>query len=54
MFFFNLDDPMLKYIFNKTSNDADRPNNINNDQVKPRYRGHDSQTNRYEDEFSYI
>jgi len=54
MFFFNLDDPMLKYLFNKTSHVGDPPNNSNNAPVKPRYRGPDHQTNRYEYELSNI
>jgi len=36
------DDPMLK-----TSDVDDRPNNSNNAPVKPRYKGPDPQTNRF-------
>ncbi len=42
MFFFNLDDPMLKHLSNKTSDVGDRLNNRNNAPVKSRYSGPDS------------
>ncbi|CAF3610766.1 unnamed protein product [Rotaria sp. Silwood1] len=41
------DDPMLKYLSNKTSDVSDRSNIRNNSPVKPRYRGRDPQTNRF-------
>ncbi|CAF3692115.1 unnamed protein product [Rotaria sp. Silwood1] len=41
------DDPMLKYLSNKTSDVSDRSNTRNNSPVKPRYRGRDPQTNRF-------
>jgi hypothetical protein len=43
---------MLKYLSNKTSDVGNRPNNSNNAPIKPRYRGPDPQTNRYEYELS--
>ncbi len=45
---------MLKDLSNKTSGVGDRLHNSNNDPVKPRYKGPDPQTNRYEYELSNI
>lgn len=44
---FCLDDPMLKYLSNRTSNAGDRTSNTNSAPAKPRYRGPDPQKNRY-------
>ncbi|CAF1274986.1 unnamed protein product [Rotaria magnacalcarata] len=42
------DDPMLKYLSNKTSDTGDRTNNSNSAPAKPRYRGPDPQKNRFD------
>jgi len=51
IFIFTLDDPMLKYLTNKTADAGDRTNNSNSAPAKPRYRGPDPQKNRYEYQF---
>jgi hypothetical protein len=51
IFIFKLDDPMLKYLSNKTADASDRTNNSNSAPAKPRYRGPDPQKNRYAYEF---
>ncbi|CAF3731612.1 unnamed protein product [Rotaria sordida] len=42
------DDPMLKYLSNRTSDVGDRTNNSNSVPAKPRYRGPDPQKNRFD------
>jgi pre-mRNA-splicing factor CWC26 len=52
--FFYLDDPMLKYLTNKTSDSGDRTNTTNKAPAKPRYRGPEPQKNRYEQQVFHV